>query len=83
MVKTISATVAEVSAHQSSTAVIGLQSLQVASCEFDAHNGQMLLLCVPRWAVAVCPDCGQLRAVIHDYPQQRLVHAPLAASPWS
>lgn len=82
MTKSIYATTAEVEAHKSLTDAIGLQDLVIASYEFDASHDRMMLICVPRWPVAVCPDCGQLSSSIHDYPNQRTVHdTPLGGHP--
>ncbi len=42
--------------------------------EFDEHHELILVICVPRWAVSVCSECGQVSDRIHDYPRQRAVH---------
>ena len=33
-----------------------------------------MLICVPRWPIAVCPDCCHLSCYLHDYPNQRIIH---------
>ena len=82
MVKYIYATEEKIQAHKSLTAVIGLQDLVIVSHEFDEINDRIMLICVPRWPVAVCPDCSHLSAEIHDYPNQRTIHdTPIGGRP--
>jgi transposase len=82
MAKIIYATEAEVEAHKSLTDVIGMQDLAIVSHEFEEINDRIMLICVPRWPVAVCPDCYHLSADIHDYPNQRTVQdTPIGGRP--
>jgi transposase len=82
MAKIIYATEAEIQAHKNLTEVIGLENLEIVSYEFDEINDTTMLICVPRWPVAVCPDCCHLSSDIHDYPNQRAIHdTPLGGRP--
>ena len=78
MAKSIEATVESVRTHQALTQAMGLIDLDVVNQEWDEAEEILLLYCVPRWGVDVCPECGALATRIHDYPEQRHVHdAPL------
>ncbi|MCP4614361.1 MAG: transposase [Planctomycetes bacterium] len=82
MAKIIYATEDEIQAHKNLTDVIGLQELVIVSHEFDEINDRIMLICVPRWPVAVCPDCSQPSSDIHDYPNQRTIHdTPIGGRP--
>ncbi len=82
MAKIIYATKVEIQLHKNLTEVIGLQNLDIVSYEFDEINDRTMLICVPRWPVAVCPDCGHLSSDIHDYPNQRAIHdSPIGGRP--
>jgi transposase len=82
MAKNIDATEAKIEAHKSLTDVIGLQDLVIVSHEFDEISDRIMLICVPRWPVAVCPSCSHLSSDIHDYPNQRAVHdTPIGGRP--
>jgi transposase len=82
MAKVIYATEAEIEAHKSLTEVIGLQDVVIVSHEFDEINERKRLICVPRWPVAVCPECSHLSSTIHDYPNQRTIHdSPIGGCP--
>ena len=82
MAKIIYATEEKIQAHKSLTAVIGLQDLVIVSHEFDEINERIMLICVSRWPVAICPDCSYLSSSIHDYPNQRTVHdTPIGGHP--
>ena len=78
MAKSIEATLEDVQAHKALTKAMGLIDLDVVKQEWDEAEEILLLYCIPRWGVDVCPECGHLVRRIHDYPEQRHVHdAPL------
>ena len=82
MAKIIYATEEKIQAHQSLTDVIGLQDLVIVGHEFDEINDRKMLICVPRWPVAICPECHYPSTDIHDYPNQRTVHdSPIGGQP--
>lgn len=55
-----------------------LQDLWVVDQEYDESQDVIQVICVPRWSVSICPDCGQVSEQVHDYPRQRAVEdAPL------
>lgn len=82
MAKFVYATEEEIQAHKSLTDVIGLQDLIIVSHEFDEINERTILICIPRWPVAVCPDCSRLSSDIHDYPNSRTIHdTPIGGRP--
>lgn len=82
MAKIIRATAEEIQVHQSLTAVIGLQDLVIVGHEYDEINERKMLICAPRWPVAVCPECYYPSATVHDYPNQRTVHdSPIGGQP--
>lgn len=82
MAKFIYATEDEIQAHKRLTDVIGLQDFVIIDHEFDEINDRTMLICIPRWPVAVCPDCSCLSSNIHDYPNQRTIHdTPLGGRP--
>lgn len=81
MAKSIEATPEDVRTHQALTQAMGLIDLDVVNQEWDEATEILLLYCIPRWGVDVCPECGALASRIHDYPEQRHVHdAPLRGS---
>ena len=78
MAKSIEATAKDVHTHQALTQAMGLIDLDVVAQEWDEGEEILLVYCIPRWGVDVCPECGVLATRIHDYPEQRHVHdAPL------
>lgn len=78
MAKSIEATLEDVQAHKALTKAMGLIDLDVVKQEWDEAEEILLLYCIPRWGIDVCPECGHLVRRIHDYPEQRHVHdAPL------
>ena len=74
MPKTIIATEDDVDQYKSLTETLQLQDLCVMGQEFDADQNRLILVCVPRWPVSVCPGCGQVCSHVHDYPKQRTIH---------
>jgi len=82
MAKNIYATEEKIQAYKSLTDVIGLQDLVIVGHEFDEINERVMLICVSRWPVAVCPDCSYPNTDIHDYPNQRTIHdSPIGGRP--
>lgn len=78
MAKSIEATSKDVHTHQTLTQAMGLIDLDVVKQEWDEREETLLLYCMPRWGVDVCPECGHLATRMHDYPEQRHIHdAPL------
>lgn len=62
--------------------LIGLQDLLVVGHEYDEIHDRTLLICAPRWPLAVCPECGSVSQKIHDYPNHRMVyHTPIGGRP--
>jgi transposase len=62
--------------------MLQLRDLLVVDQEYDEHHELIQVICVPRWPVSICPDCGQVSERIHDYPRQRAVHdAPIRGYP--
>lgn len=76
MAKTISATEDDINRYVPLTETLQLQDLCVVGQEFHSTRNLLILLCVPRWPFAVCPDCGQISTKVHDYPKQRTIHDP-------
>jgi transposase len=74
MPKTIVATEDDIDRYRSLTETLQLQDLCVVGQEFDPDQNRLILVCVPRWPVSVCPDCGQVCSQVHDYPKQRTIH---------
>jgi transposase len=74
MAKTIFATENEVNRYKNLTETLQLQDLVVVGQEFHEINNSWIFVCIPRWFVSVCPDCGQVCRKIHDYPHQRTIH---------
>ena len=74
MSKTIFATEDDLNRYRSLTETLQLQDLCVVGQEFHEDDNRLMLLCVPRWPVSLCPDCGQVCSEIHDYPKQRTIH---------
>jgi transposase len=73
MPKTIVATEDDVDQYRSLTETLQLQDLCVVGQEFDPDQNRLILVCVPRWPVSVCSDCGQVCSQVHDYPKQRTI----------
>ncbi|NIO68356.1 MAG: ISL3 family transposase [Anaerolineae bacterium] len=73
MAKTIVATEDDIDQYRSLTETLQLQDLCVVGQEFDPDLNRLILVCVPRWPVSVCPDCGQVCSQVHDYPKQRAI----------
>ena len=74
MTKTIYATEDDLNRNRSLTETLQLQDLCVVGQEYHEDDNRLMLLCVPRWPVSICPDCGQVCSEIHDYPKQRTIH---------
>jgi transposase len=74
MAKTIVATEDDINQYRSLTETLQLQDLCVVGQEFHPDQNRLILVCVPRWPVSVCPDCGQVCSQVHDYPKQRAIH---------
>jgi transposase len=74
MPKTIVATEDDVDQYRGLTETLQLQDLCVVGQEFHPDQNRLILVCVPRWPVSVCPECGQICHQIHDYPKQRTIH---------
>lgn len=82
MAKIIYGTEEKIQAHKSLTEVIGLLDLQIVGHEYDEINERKRLICVPRWPVAICPECYYPSGKVHDYPNQRTVHdSPIGGQP--
>lgn len=79
--KTIDATERDIEMHQCLTEALGLTDLDVVKCEHQEADNLIILYCVPRWGVDVCPDCGCLVTNIHDYPRQRTITAIAISEP--
>jgi transposase len=73
MPKTIVATEDDIDRYRSLTETLQLQDLCVVGQEFDPGQNRLILVCVPRWPVSACPDCGQVSSQVHDYPRQRTI----------
>lgn len=74
MAKTIDATKEDREKHRSLTEMMGLVDLDIVKHESDDEEKKITLICVPRWGVGVCPDCGKAVVENHDYPSQRHIH---------
>ena len=74
MAKTIYAGTEDREKHRSLTEVLGLIDLEIVKYESDDEEKKITLVCVPRWEVSVCPDCGSVVIENHDYPSQRQIH---------
>jgi transposase len=74
MAKSIHATNEDIQAHEALTTAMGLLDLSVVKQEWDKDKEVLMLVCVPKWVVDVCPSCGWLTERIHDYPEQRQIH---------
>jgi len=74
MAKTIQGTEQDRDIHRSLTEVLGLIDLDIVKHESDAKKKTITLMCVPRWGVGVCPECGNVVTEIHDYPHQRRIY---------
>lgn len=62
--------------------MLQLRDLLVVAQEYDEYQELIRVICVPRWSISVCPDCGQVSDRVHDYPRQRAVHdAPIRGCP--
>jgi transposase len=82
MAKKIEMTEKQVNKYEALRKMIGLGDLLIVDDEYDEINERRLLICVPRWAVAICPECDALSSKVHDYPNQRMVHdRPIGGSP--
>ena len=78
MPKTIVATKTDLDQYSSLTETLQLQDLCVVGQEYHPEQNRLFLICVPRWPVCVCPECGQVCSQVHDYPKQRAIHdAPI------
>ena len=65
MAKTILASEQEINNHKSLTETLQLQELMVVRQEYHEVNNTVVFICVPRWLVSVCPDCGL--TITHKY----------------
>ena len=74
MARRIFASEEDVATYRPLTNLFGLTDLNVVGQDFVTERNKVILTCVPRWPVAVCPDCRQVSAKIHDYPRQRKIH---------
>ena len=74
MARRIFASEEDVATYRPLTNLFGLTDLNVVGQDFVTGWNKVVLTCVPRWPVAVCPDCRQVSAKIHDYPRQRKIH---------
>ncbi len=74
MSKTIHATKQDRKVHQLLTETLGLEDLDIVKSERYPEEKSLVLYCVPRWGVDVCPECNHLATQIHDYPKQRIIH---------
>jgi hypothetical protein len=74
MAKSIEANSDDIRNHKALTQAMGLLDLDVVRQEWDDAEEILFLFCTPRWGVDVCPECGHLTGLIHDYPEQRHIH---------
>ena len=74
MAKSIEANSDDIRNHKVLTQAMGLLDLDVVRQEWDDAEEILFLFCTPRWGVDVCPECGHLTGLIHDYPEQRHIH---------
>ena len=78
MAKTIQYTQADREKYQVVTELLNLEALDVVGQNYDREQCLHELYCVPRWDVALCPECLHISEQVHDYPGQRRIHdAPL------
>lgn len=76
MAKSIKITAKDIEKYRTLTDALGLEDLQIVRQE--KGENEIILFCVPKWPIDVCPECGTLTQKIHDYPEQRTIHdAPL------
>lgn len=57
-------------AHMALTELLGLEDFQVIGYEIYEPEHQLILLCEVAHPVAICPDCQQPSAAIHEYKPQ-------------
>lgn len=74
MSKSIMASEEAIEKYQSLTEILSLEDLVIVGQEFDEFEERYYFLCVSKWQIAVCPDCGNVSSEIHDYPKQRRIH---------
>jgi transposase len=74
MARTIFATDDEIKMHKSLTELLQFEDLVVVGQEYHEINQTLMIVCVPRWPVAICPDCQGVCQKVHDYPHQRSIH---------
>jgi transposase len=61
------------------TVALNLEGVEVGQAEVDGEQRQVRLTVVPRWPVAVCPHCGEVRTQVHQTRELDGVHdLPLA-----
>jgi transposase len=78
MSKSITGTLKDIEKYKPLTELLGLVDLNVVKQERNEEEQLILLYCLPKWDVDVCPKCGHLTPKVHDYPEQRRIHdAPL------
>lgn len=78
MSKSITGTLKEIEKYKPLTELLGLVDLNVVKQEKNEDEQLILLYCLPKWDMDVCPKCSHLTGKVHDYPEQRTIHdAPL------
>ena len=60
------------------TYVLDLPEFTVTGLEYDAHLDLLLVLCHPRYDLAVCPTCDTLSAQVHDRNERWVRDVPWA-----
>ncbi len=68
MSKTIHATEQDRETHRLLTKILGLEDLDIVKSERHPEEKLLVLYCVSRWGVGVCPECMHLATKTHDYP---------------
>ena len=60
------------------TYLLDLPELTVTRLEYDAQVDLLLVMCHPRYDVAVCPTCDTVSAQLHDTNERRVRDVPWA-----
>jgi len=60
------------------TALLDLPEVTVTGLEYDAQLDLLLVVCHPRYDVAVCPTCDTVSAQVHDSNARRVRDVPWA-----
>jgi transposase len=63
--------------HHALTALLGLEDFNVVGYEIHKHEGVLILFCVVKHDVAICPNCHWISGAVHEY--QRRVKRDLPA----